>query len=63
MFMIILMKMILILLAQHIELDERKALKKKISEELMPMAWHPKRCWNFCIPEDEKKEIETILTK
>ena len=61
--MIILMKMILILLAQHIELDERKALKKKISEELMPMAWHPKRCWSFCIPEDEKKEIETILTK
>ena len=29
----------------------------------MSMAWHPKRWWNFCIPEDEKKVIETILTK
>ena len=24
----------------------------------MPIVWHPKRWWNFCISEDEKKEIE-----
>ena len=24
----------------------------------MPIAWHPTRWWNFCIPEDEKKELE-----
>ena len=24
----------------------------------MPTAFHPKRGWNFCMSEDEKKEIE-----
>ena len=23
----------------------------------MSIAWHPKRWWNFCLLEDEKKEI------
>ena len=27
----------------------------------MPIAWHPKRWWNFCVPEDEKKEIDPIF--
>ena len=27
----------------------------------MPIAWRPKRWLNFCISEDEKKEIETIF--
>ena len=35
-----------------------KAQKAKIKEELMPVAWHPDRCWNWCVPEDEKKELE-----
>ena len=39
-----------------------KHLKKKISQELMPLAWHPKRWWNFCMSEDEKMEIEPIFT-
>ena len=47
---------ILRLLAWHIKFEKCKALKKKVSEELMPIAWHPKRWWNFCISEDEKKE-------
>ena len=34
-----------------------------ISEELMPRAWHPKRWCNLCVSEDEKKEIEPILTE
>ena len=29
----------------------------------MPTAWHPKRWWNFCMREDEKKEIEPIFTE
>ena len=29
----------------------------------MPIAWHPKEWWNFCILEDEKKEIEPIFNK
>ena len=27
----------------------------------MLIAWHPKRWWNFCVSENEKKEIEPIL--
>ena len=34
------------LLAWHIESEKRKELKKMISEELMPVAWHPKRWWD-----------------
>ena len=29
----------------------------------MPIAWHLKRWWNFCVSEDEKKEIEPIFTE
>ena len=46
------------LLAWHSKFEKRKALKKELNEELMEIAWHPKRCWNFCMSENEKKEIE-----
>ena len=39
----------------HIKFEKHK---KDLSEDLMPIAWHPKRWWNFCVSEDEKKEIE-----
>ena len=39
-------------------MERAKHLKKK-REELMPM--DPKRWWNFCMSEDEKKEIELFL--
>ena len=29
----------------------------------MPVAWHPKRWWNFCISEGEEKEIEPLFTE
>ena len=29
-----------------------------ISEELMSIAWHSNRWRNFCVSEDEKKEME-----
>ena len=29
----------------------------------MPITWHPKRWWNLCMSEDEKKEIEPIFTE
>ena len=29
----------------------------------MPIEWHPKRRWNLCMSEGEKKEIEPIFTK
>ena len=36
---------------------------EKISEELMPAAWRPKGWWNFCISEDQKKEIVPIFAE
>ena len=43
--------------------NAKQALRKMISEEFMSIVWHRKRWWNFCIPEDEKKEIEPIFTE
>ena len=47
------------LLAGHNGFKKRKVLNKKIGEELIPIAWHPKRWWNFCMAEDEKKRNRT----
>ena len=41
---------------------KRKAQKAKIKEELMPVAWHPDRWWDWCVPEHEKKELEICCT-
>ena len=49
------------LLAWHIKFEKCKALKKKISEELMPMAWHPKSWWNFWMSEMRKKKKNQFL--
>ena len=63
------MKMIQILLFLSdfwlvlLNLKNAKNLKKKISEELVPVLWHPNSWWSFCVPEDEKKEIESIVTE
>ena len=42
--------------------EKRKALKKDVSKELMSVAWHPTRWWDWCISEDQKKEIEPNFT-
>ena len=39
---------------------KRKNLKKDIHDELIPIAWHPDRYWNWCLTEDEKQEIEKL---
>ena len=49
-------------MAWHIKFEKHKALKEKTSEELMPIARHPKRWRNFFMSDDEKKEIEPIFT-
>ena len=62
------MKMILILLfiwdiwryAGY--LKNAKQLKKD-SKELMSVAGHHKKWWNFCLSEDEKQEIEPVFTE
>ena len=40
---------------------QHKACKKELRKELMLVAWNLARWWNWCIPEDEKKEIEPLL--
>ena len=44
------------LLVWHIKFAKHKVLKKKISEELITIAWHPKRWWTLCMSEEEKKK-------
>ena len=39
---------------------KRKAQKAKLKEELMRVVWHPSRWWDWCVPEDEKKETEKL---
>ena len=34
---------------------KRNAQKAKTKDELMTIAWHPSRWWNWCLDEDEKK--------
>ena len=29
----------------------------------MPVAWHPKRWWNWCVSEDKKMKIDPIFTE
>ena len=50
-------------LSWHIKFGKPKAFKKELNEELMLIAWHPRRWWNFCISENEKKEIKPIFTE
>ena len=27
----------------------------------MPVVWHPNRCWDWCMSENEKKEIDPMF--
>ena len=52
----------------HMHAKEREEFqrqhKKKhfnhLKNELAPNAWHPSRWWDWCMPEDEKKEISKL---
>ena len=39
---------------------KRNAQKAQIKKELMPIAWHPSRWRDWCVPEDVKKETEKL---
>ena len=41
--------------------QKRKTQKAKIKDELMPIAWHPSRWWDWCMSEEEKKEKENFF--
>ena len=34
-----------------------ESCKKDMIKELMPVAWHPTRWWDWFMPEDEEREI------
>ena len=48
-------------LAWNTKFEKRKTLKKELNEELMPVAWHPNGCWDWCISEDEKKNRSNVF--
>ena len=35
--------------------------KASIKEELLPIAWHPSRWWDWCMSEEEKKKVRKIV--
>lgn len=37
-----------------------KVQKSRTKKELVPIAWHPSRCYNWGMPMDEKKETEKL---
>ena len=39
---------------------KQKAQKVSIKEELLPVAWHPSRYWDWWMSEDEKQQIEKL---
>ena len=39
---------------------KRKAQKSQIKEELLPIAWHPSRYWDWYVSENEKNETEKL---
>ena len=41
---------------------KRKTQKAQIKKKLMPVAWHPDRWWNWCVPEGEKQELEIYFS-
>ena len=40
-----------------------KAQKLQIKEELMSIAWHPPRWWDWCVSEDKKKKKQKTFLK
>ena len=40
----------------HNGYHKRKAQKAKIKEELMRIAWHPLRWWDWCMSEDKNRQ-------
>ena len=50
------------LMAWRNKLKSCKTLKKDISKELLPVAWHRTGCWNCCMSENEKRVIGSIFT-
>ena len=44
----------------HEGYKKRKAQKASINKELLPIVWRPSRWWDWCIPEDEKRDTKAL---
>ena len=51
----------MIMMMKPLGYQKRKAQKGPLKEELLPIAWHPSRYWDWCISEDETKETEKFF--
>ena len=40
----------------------KRRFYKNLHSELMPIAWHPDRAWNWCFAEDEKQFVERYVS-
>ena len=58
--MMMMMMMMMIFFKWYDGYKKRKAQKASIKEDLMPIAWHPLRWWDWCVPEDEKGSVENL---
>ena len=45
----------------HEGYHKRNAWKASIKEELLPIAWHPSRYWDWYMTEEGKKDTEKII--
>ena len=55
------MMMMNIIFLGGMKVIKNERLKKaSIKEELMPIAWHPSRWWDWCMSEDEKRDTEAL---
>ena len=48
------------LLEWYVRYQKRRTQKAQIQKELVRVTWHPSRWWDWCVPEDEKKEIDKL---
>ena len=39
----------------------RKSYKKDKRKELIPVRWHPTKCWDWCFSEDEKQNCFSLI--
>ena len=51
------------LLTWNNKLEKRKALKKELSEKLMPIVQHLQKWWKFCVSEDKKEREQTFTER
>ena len=45
----------------HEAYKKHKVQKTQIKKKLIPIAWHRSTWWDWCMPEDKKKETEKLL--